>query len=205
MNSPHVHKQLTPAPLPVHEVIAARWSPRGFAAERPVTREHILSLLEAARWAPSCFGEQPWRYIVCDRAVDTAAWQNAVNCLAPANQVWARHAPVLIVSLAVENFRNGQSNRWAQHDTGAASENLCLQATALGLAAHQMGGFDVDRTRALFGVPADCTPMAIIAVGCPNAAEHLSAELRARESAPRERRPLTEIAFAGAWGQAVRI
>lgn len=203
MKTVHVH-QPAPTHIPVHDVIAARWSPRGFAAERPVAREQTLSLLEAARWAPSCFGEQPWRYIVWDRFVDAAGWEQAVSCLAPGNRIWARHAPVLMVSLAAQNFRgDGQPNRWSQHDTGAASENICLQATALGLAAHQMGGFDVDRTRTLFGIPDDYMPMAMIAVGYLNAAEHLSAELRARETAPRERRPLIEIAFDGRWGRAI--
>lgn len=205
MKSAHVYKP-APTRVPIHDVIASRWSPRGFAAERPVAREQVLALLEAARWAPSCFGEQPWRYIVWDRFVDASAWEQAVSCLAPANQEWARHAPVLMVSLAATNFSaNGRPNRWAQHDTGAASENICLQATALGLVAHQMGGFDADKTCELFGIPADYTPMAMIAVGYQNAAEHLSAEARARETAPRERRPLSEIAFDGAWGRAVSL
>ena len=128
---------------PIAELIARRWSPRAMDSTQPVSRDHLLALLEAARWAPSCFGDQPWRYLVWDRFRDPAGWQQAFECLAEGNQSWVQNAPVLLLAVAAPAFgHNGQPNRWAQYDTGAASENLCLQAAALGLVAHQMGGFN---------------------------------------------------------------
>ncbi len=187
---------------PVAEIIARRWSPRAIDPNQPVSRDQLLALLEAARWAPSCFGDQPWRYLVWDRFRDPASWQQAFECLAEGNQGWVKNAPVLLLSLAAANFgHNDQPNRWAQHDTGAASENLCLQATALGLVAHQMGGFDPDKAKATFNVPAGYTCMAMIAVGFPGSVEVLPEALRERELAPRERKPLTQIVFEGSWGR----
>ena len=192
--------------VPIHEVIAQRWSPRGFDAQRPVSRTQLIALLEAARWAPSCFGDQPWRYIVWDRFADAAGWERAHACLAPSNQEWASQVPILMLSLASAVFSaNGKPNRWAQHDTGAASENICLQATALGLMAHQMGGFDADKMQTLFGIPEGYTAMAMIAVGYQIEPAQLSDALRDRESVPRERRPLEENFFEGTWGRAVTI
>ncbi len=187
------------------EIIALRWSPRAIDPNQPVSREQLFALLEAARWAPSCFGDEPWRYLVWDRFADAVGWQKAFACLAEGNQIWVKNAPVLLLSIAAPNFaHNGQPNRWAQHDTGAASENLCLQAAALGLVAHQMGGFNPDQAKATFNIPADHVCMAMIAVGHPGAVEALPEALREKEQAARQRKPLTQIAFAGVWGQSVQ-
>ncbi|MCP5126531.1 MAG: nitroreductase family protein [Gammaproteobacteria bacterium] len=187
---------------PIADLIARRWSPRAIDPNQPVSREQVLALLEAARWAPSCFGDQPWRYLVWDRFRDAAAWQQAFECLAEGNQIWVRNAPVLLLSVAAPHFgHNNKPNRWAQYDTGAASENLCLQATALGLAAHQMGGFDPDKVKVTFNIPADHICMAMIAVGHPGPVEVLTDALREKEQAPRERKPLAQIAFDGRWEQ----
>jgi len=187
---------------PSAELIARRWSPRALDPDQPVSREHLRALLEAARWAPSCFGDQPWRFLVWDRFRDPAGWQQAFECLAEGNQVWVKNAPVLLLAMAAPNFgHNSQPNRWAQYDTGAASENLCLQATALGLVAHQMGGFDPEQARARFNIPADHACMAMIAVGHPGAVDALPDPLRDRERAPRERKPLASLAFEGGWGR----
>jgi nitroreductase len=190
---------------PIAELIAHRWSPRAIDSDQPVDREHLLALLEAARWAPSCFGEQPWRYLVWDRFRDPAGWQQAFECLAESNRAWVRNAPVLLLSMAAPTFgHNDKPNRWAQHDTGAASENLCLQATALGLVAHQMGGFDAEQAKARFNIPADHACLAMIAVGHPGPVEALPDALRERELAPRERKPLDRFVFEGGWGQALQ-
>ncbi len=190
--------------VPIADVLARRWSPRAIDSTRPVTRQDLLALLEAARWAPSCFGDQPWRYLIWDRFRDSEGWSKAFACLADGNKVWANDAPILMLSVAAPVFRaNGKPNRWNQHDTGAASENLCLQATHLSLVAHQMGGFDVERAKTVFRIPGDHTCMAMIAVGHPAPPESLTGELRAREEAPRERLPLGECFFEGGWGEAV--
>ena len=189
----------------IADVIAHRWSPRAIDPDQPVSREHLFALLEAARWAPSCFGDEPWRYLVWDRFRDAAGWRQAFACLAEGNQVWVKNAPVLLLSVATPNFgHNNQPNRWAQHDTGAARENLCLQAAALGLVAHQMGGFDPEKAKATFNIPADHSCMAMIAVGHPGPVEVLTDALREKEQAPRERKPLAQIVFAGVWGQGVQ-
>jgi nitroreductase len=186
---------------PIHDLLARRWSGRAYDADKRVSRAQILALLEAARWAPSCFGDQPWRYLVWDRHSDAAAWQKAFGCLGEWNQNWVKNAPVLLLATADSVFqKNAKPNRWGQYDTGAASENLCLQAVALGLMAHQMGGFDGDKARLTFNIPAAYTPMAMIAVGYPGVPAVLNDELKELELAVRARHPLGERFFEGAWG-----
>ncbi len=193
-------EKLAETQVAVHELIARRWSPRAFDASRPVIREQLLALLEAARWAPSCFGDEPWRYVVCDKAADPQAWQLALGCLAEKNQLWAKNAPVLIIAVAASHFsRNDKPNRWGQYDTGAASENLCLQAVALGLAAHQMGGFDAARASEAFAIPADYTCMSVIAVGHQAPADAAPEEFRAAELGARSRQPLGSHFYSGRW------
>jgi len=185
---------------PIHELLARRWSPRAIDEKRPVTSEELVALLEAARWAPSCFGEEPWRYVVCDRFTDQSAWDDAFACLAEGNQSWAKRAPALLLSVAVRRFsHNGRENRWAAHDTGAASENLCLEGTALGLVVHQMGGFDADEARKRFSLPEEAMPMAMIAVGHPGDPDLLDDKRRERELSPRKRKPFAQLIFAGRW------
>jgi len=188
----------------IHDIIAQRWSPRAYDASKPVSETQLISLLEAARWAPSCFGDQPWRFVVCDKSTNPQAWQKAYECLVPGNQVWAQHAPVFILVCASHLFTHNQKpNRWAPYDTGAAAENLCLQAAALGLSAHQMGGFDVAKAQATFSVPEHYSLMAMMAVGYAAPADILPDDLREREVAPRARRPLGELFFNGVWDKAI--
>ncbi|ALG68203.1 nitroreductase family protein [Beggiatoa leptomitoformis] len=189
---------------PVHDLIATRWSPRAYDANKPVSREQILSLLEAARWSPSCFGDEPWRFIVCDKTSNPSAWEQAFSCLAEGNQTWVKNVPVILLAMASDTFKhNGQTNRWAQYDTGAASENLCLQAVALGLMAHQMGGFDPTKAKTVFDIPEGITCMAMIAVGYQAAEETLTNDLKEREAAPRQRIALEKQFFDGVWGKGI--
>jgi len=183
----------------IHPILANRWSPRAFAADRPVSRETLLACLEAARWAPSCFGDEPWRFIVCDKATDAEAWEKLLACLAPKNQEWAQNAPVLLLACAATLFRNGKPNRWGEYDTGQAAISLCLQAEAQGLASHQMGGFDSDAARSAFTIPDDITPMAAIALGYQAAADSLDDGFKAIELSERKRQPLGSCFFAGGW------
>lgn len=186
----------------IDPLVARRWSPRAFDGERKLERNEVLSLLEAARWAPSCFNDQPWRFVVCDRATDEAGWQKLLGCLTERNQLWAKHAPLLLLATAVPNFvHNDKPNRWHQYDTGAASENICLQAAAQGLAAHQMGGFDVDKTRAAFAIPDEVALLAVIAVGHPGKLEALDESFYTDEQAERVRKPLGEGFYRGSWGR----
>jgi nitroreductase len=184
---------------PIGELMRRRWSPRVFE-DRQVEPADILTLLEAARWAPSCFNEQPWRYLLFDGS-DAGAMERARACLVEGN-AWARHAPLLMLSVAREQFTyNGAPNRHAQHDVGLASENLVLEAVRLGLAAHQMAGYDAERARREFLIPEGFTPMAMIAIGYPYRGnlDDLDEKARAKELAPRSRLPIGAIAFSGSW------
>jgi nitroreductase len=188
----------------LHDIIQTRWSPRAFDSDRPVSHDDLLALLEAAHWAPSCFNDQPWRFVVCNKAADETGWHNALSVLAEKNRRWAKNAPVLMLAVAMENFNhNGQPNRWAMYDTGAASLSLCLQATALGMSVHQMGGFDAEQAREAFKLPGDCRPMAMMAVGYQAEADVLDDDFKEAELAARSRVALNERFFAGQWGRGI--
>ena len=189
---------------PVHDLFVRRWSTRAFDPAKPVSREHLISLLEAGRWAPSCNGDEPWRYLIWDRSRDPEGFQKAFDCLSENNRKWVKNVPLLMLSCAGSNFAaTGKPNRWTQHDTGAASVSMALQATALGLAYHQMGGFDAEKARAAFDIPAEYTPMAMIAVGYQAAPEVLDEETKKKELVARARKPLAEKFFEGGWGKGV--
>ena len=185
---------------PIDPLIQKRWSGRAFVENQPVSREQIIALLEAARWAPSCWNDQPWRYIVFDRFHNKDAWQKAFECLSEGNQKWVIQAPVLLIAFADTRFtRNGKPNRWGQHDTGAASTSLCLQAASMGLMAHQMGGYDRDKVRETFAVPDQFDIMSMIAVGYPANEDQINPDELERELEPRERAPLGEHFFDSSW------
>ncbi len=184
---------------PIHDLLQRRWSPRAFS-EQPVEPEALRSLLEAARWAPSSYNEQPWSFIVATKD-DQAEYGRLLSCLVEGNIQWAQHAPVLMVSVAKLSFEeNGKPNRHAFHDVGLAVANLVIQATALGLAVHQMAGIFPDKVRELYGISEKHEPVAGIALGYPDDPDTLPEPLRKREAAPRERKPLAAFVFAGRWG-----
>lgn len=190
-----------PAPTryPIHELLGRRWSPHAFA-ERGVEPEKLRRLLEAARWAPSSFNEQPWSFLVATKD-EPAEYERLLGCLVEANQQWARLAPVLMLSVARLNFeRNAKPNRHAFHDVGLAAASLVIQAMAEGLFVHQMAGINVERARELYAVPEGFEPVAGIALGYPGDPEQLPEKLRQRELAPRGRKPLEQIVFSGRWG-----
>jgi nitroreductase len=190
--------------VPIDSTIANRWSGRAYDAVKPVSHAQVLAMLEAARWAPSCFGDEPWRFIVWNKSTDATGWQQAFDCLMPGNQSWAKDAQVLVLVCADTLFgHNQQPNRFAQYDTGAAAENLCLQATALGLMTHQMGGYNADLAREKFHVPPQYTPMAMITVGYPADIAGLTGDVLTRETSERKRKPISSLFFTGQWGQGI--
>ena len=172
-----------------------RWSPRGFDPE-PLTEVQIRQLFEAARWAPSCFNEQPWRFHYATRTADREAYLSA---LVPRNRLWAERAPLLIFVVARRSFhQSGRDNRHAPFDAGAAWLSLALQARKMGLYAHAMAGFNQRRAYAVLGISeADHHIMAAVAVGRKGSADHLPEEMQAIE-APNARLPLEEIMVEGA-------
>jgi nitroreductase len=193
-----------PAPVdhPIHELIQRRWSPQAFS-KRPVEPEAIHSMLEAARWAPSSYNEQPW-YFIFARQEESEEFDRLLACLTPGNQIWARHAPVLMLAVAKLFFeRNGKPNRHALYDLGQAVAYLTIQATAQGLFLHQMGGFDIDKARQTFGIPDGFEPVVAIAIGYYGDPDQLPEDLKSREQAPRRRRPLRDFIFAGKWGHGI--
>ncbi len=188
------------AQYPIHDLIKRRWSPRAFS-DRPVEPDTLRSLLEAARWAPSSNNEQPWNFIVATKDNQTE-FSQLLSCLVEGNSLWAQHAPVLMVSVARMSFEDdGKPNRHAFHDVGQAVANLIVQATALGLAVHQMAGFHPDKVRELYGVPKEFEPVAAIALGYPGDPQSLPDKLRTRELAPRERKHIAKFVFTGRWGR----
>jgi nitroreductase len=189
----------------IHELIASRWSGRAYDSGKMVSRDQITSLIEAARWAPSCYGDQPWRFIIFDRSTNDASWEKALDCLAEGNRAWAKDAPLLLLSCADSVLsQNGNPNRWGQYDTGAATENLCLQAAALGLMVHQMGGFDTDKTRELFNIPEQFTPMAMMTVGYQLEEDKIPDDMKEREYGERARNTLDENFFECTWEEPVK-
>jgi nitroreductase len=192
-----MHKPAT-TDFPVHDLIRNRWSPRAFS-EKPVDREILASLFEAARWAPSSNNEQPWAYLVAtkDNPEDFA---KMLSVLVDFNAGWAKSAPVLVLAVARLNFPNGNANRNAFYDTGAATALLSVEATARGLALHQMAGFDPAKAKQVLEIPADCEPIAAIAIGHPGDHNSLPQKLQEREVAPRTRKPLSEFVMSGRWG-----
>jgi len=171
---------------PIHELLASRRSGRSFSAE-PVHAVTLATLFEAARWAASSFNEQPWNFIFATKETPED-FARMLNCLLDFNIQWAKSAAVLILSIARLNFAGTEKpNRLALHDVGQATANLQIQATALGLFAHPMAGFDIEKTRNEFSIPRDHEPMSVIAVGYPGKPDDLPEKLRVRELTPRKR------------------
>ena len=189
-----------PAQFPIHDLLARRWSPRAFD-ERPIDSDVVASLFEAARWAPSSNNEQPWRFIVASRE-QCAEYDRLLACLLEGNRAWAYRAPMLILSIARLNFEKwDKPNRHALHDVGMATGNLVLQATALGLVARQMAGFNVEQARVDLKIPDGYDPVAMIAVGYPGDPNILPDRLKQHELHQRERDDLATMVFSVEWGK----
>ena len=189
---------------PVHDLIASRWSPYAFA-DRPVSDADLHSLFEAARWAPSSYNEQPWSYLVATRD-QTQQFEPLLSCLVEANQGWAKFAPVLALGCTSLHFaRNGKPNAAAVHDLGLASANLVLEATARGLAVHQMIGILPDRARELYGIPEGVQPLTGLAIGYAGDPGRLPEALRERDRQRRPRKPLATFVFGEKWGTGASV
>jgi len=187
-----------------HEILPLflnRWSPRSMTGEA-LSDAELLPLFEAARWAPSSFNGQLWRFIV-GRRQNAAEWERFVGLLAPANQAWAKQAAALVAVAARKSFEyNDRPSITHAFDAGAAWENLALEAARRGLVAHGMEGFDYERARAELGIPAEFDVLAMIAIGKRGPREALPEKL-AKAEEPNARRPLREIVFAGAFGRPI--
>jgi len=197
-------EKLADASHPIHDLLSRRWSPRAFS-DRAVAPDALRSLWEAARWAASCFNEQPWRFLAATKE-DPHEFSRLLSCLVEGNITWAQHAPVLMVSVANKHFdHDGDLNPHAWHDVGQAVANLTVQATALGLFVHQMAGILPDKIRELYQIPDSYEPVAGIALGHAGNPDRLPDKLRQRELVKRTRKPIGEFVFAGRWGQKSKL
>ena len=180
----------------IHELLARRWSPRNFSP-RPVEPAKLAQLFEAARWAPSSFNAQPWAFIVATRE-DAEGYNRLLSTLVDANRQWAVQAPVLILAVAKLDFDHvARPNRHAFYDLGQAVAHLTVQAMALDLRIHQMGGFDPHSARELFSIPAGYEPVAVLALGYQ--------EGPPADPAARTRKPLRDFVFSGYWGRTAAV
>lgn len=179
---------------PVEPIIVNRWSPRAMNGE-PLTEGELLTIFEAARWAPSTYNEQEWRFLYAQR--NTLNWPTFFDLLMPANQTWCKNAALLMVVVSHKIFtHNGKPNPVHTFDTGAAFENLAIQGTKMGLVVHGMAGFDYEKARTALRVPDDYSVEAMVAVGRPGDPADLPPELRERE-VPSGRKNISEIACEG--------
>jgi nitroreductase len=177
--------------VPVHPLIAGRWSPRGFDATHRLDDDALTALLEAARWAPSAGNSQPWRFLVGRRG--DATFDGLTSVLKPGNSTWAPQASALVLVAARTTDDEGHPRPWASYDVGLAVGCLTLQAQHEGLAVHQMGGFDAEEARRRFGLADDLTPVVVLAVGRRDPGAELPETLARREGAPRTREPLDAL------------
>ncbi len=181
---------------PINSLILNRWSPRSMTGEE-LDEDDIMSLFEAARWAPSSFNNQPWRFIYAKR--NTRQWDRLFNLLADGNKTWAKNAALLAVVISRKNFEfNGKPARTHQFDAGSAWENLAIEASSRGIVAHGMQGFDYEKAKVELKIPADFEVMAMIAIGKRGPKENLPTELQDKEK-PNDRKPLSDIIMEGTY------
>lgn len=186
----------------IHDLLVSRRSPRAFSAQ-PVAPALLTALFEAARWSPSSANEQPWHFIVASK--EDASYATLFRALTEKNQRWAGKAPLLVVALAQTTYRkSGTRYGHAWYDLGQSVAHLTVQAGSLGLAVHQMGGFDEVRLAEEFPVPPGFDPVVIFAVGYPGGIGDLPEDLQERENAPRTRRTLESFLFTDRWGEPSR-
>ena len=179
---------------PIEPLIYRRWSPRAMSGES-LEEHEVAALFEAARWAPSCFNEQPWRFVFARR--NTPAWETFFSLLVEGNRRWAGNAALLIVVVSRRSFeRNDRASRTHSFDAGASWQCLALQGSALGLVVHGMAGFDHETARVELQIPDHFRVEAMIAVGRPGRPEDLDESLRERER-PTDRKPASALAFEG--------
>jgi len=194
-------QQPAPTDQPVHDLLKNRWSPRAFS-DKPVPPEILRSLFEAARWAPSSANEQPWAFLVATKE-NSETHGKLLSTLVEANQIWAKHAPVLGIAVSHLHWtKSGQPNRTAFYDTGAAMAYLTVEATSRGLFLHQMAGFEPRKAMELFHIPSDWDPIAAFVIGYPGDPESLPEPYLSRERNPRSRKPLGDFVMSGDWGKA---
>jgi nitroreductase len=175
---------------PVDEIFLNRWSPHSLSGEK-ISDAELMSLFEASRWAPSSYNAQPWHFIYAQR--DTPAWNTLFDLMVPFNQGWTKNASTLVVLVSKNDYSHDNSaNRTHSFDTGAAWQNLALQASLKGFVAHGMSGFDYDRARKDLNIPEGYTVEAMCAIG------KLAKDAEKNEK-PSTRKPIEEFVSEGSF------
>ena len=178
----------------IEDLLLSRWSPRAMSGEA-LSQKELMTLFEAARWAPSSYNSQPWRFVYAEK--DSEHWSTFFNFLVEFNQSWCKNAAALIVIISKKTFDfNGEFSRTHSFDTGASWENLALQGHAMGLVVHGMSGFDYDAVRTHFNLSDEYAVEAMVAVGKPGDVKRLPEALQEKEEES-DRRPIDEIVFNG--------
>jgi nitroreductase len=178
---------------PVDKIFLDRWSSRAMSGEALEDKE-LMSLFEAAKWAPSSSNIQPWRFIYAKK--DSEHWEKFFNTLVEFNQLWCKNASVLVCLIAKKTDDKGDENRNALSDSGAAWENLALQGSLNNLVIHGMAGFDIKKAREVLEVPDDYEVVHMFAIGKPASPEVLPERMQKSES-PSSRKTISEIVFEG--------
>ncbi len=183
---------------PIHELIVNRWSPYQFA-DRTVSKEDLLSLFEAARWAPSSYNEQPWRFIVATQK-QSKEFEKLLSCLVPANQEWAKNASALALGVSHLVFdRNGKENKAAIYDLGAAVSHLTFEATTRGISVHQMIGIEPAKAKKVYNIPENFEVVTAFAIGYSDLSNQGLKELAERDQTPRQRKKVSEFLYSNDW------
>lgn len=179
---------------PIHDLILHRWSPRAMSGES-ISNEELMSLFEAARWAPSSYNSQPWRFIYAKR--DTPEWSLLYDLMVQFNKDWTKNAAVLMVIISRDTFEyNNKPSITHSFCTGSAWENLALQGTTMNLVVHGMEGFDYKKAKEVLHIPEGYTVEAMCAVGRPGNNQDLPPAMQ-KEEVPSSRKPITEFIFEG--------
>lgn len=195
--------RLAATSVPIHPDLAARWSPRAFDPDAGITADQLTALLEAARWAASWGHRQPVRFVVGVRmrgggTAPDETFTTLTGLLKRGNSY--AHAASALILVCADEGDDERTALYAAVDAGAAIAQLTVEAVSRGLIVHPMAGFDVDGARVAFGIPAGVRPLAIVAVGALGDYSHADEAIVERDSRPRERLPLDQIAFSGQWG-----
>ncbi len=189
-------QQLNKTIMKLIEPLSSRFSPMKFIEGKKISKEERNLIFEAARWAPSSYNEQPWRYVYADNT-DKEGFNRILSALNEYNQKWAREASMLVVAIASENLAaTGKHNNYAWYDTGQSVSQMIVQAASMGVQAHQMGGFDSKRAIDLLNIPSGYSPVSVIAFGYADALENVADSFRERAENPRLRKETGQFVFS---------
>ena len=178
--------------LNIHPLIKKRWSPRAFSP-RIIEKAKLERIIEAARWSPSCFNEQPWRFIMGIKG-ENSIYDKIYSTLAEGNQVWAKQVPCLILIIVKVAFtHNGKPNKWSEYDCGQAAAYMSIQALEDNIYVHQMAGFDRRKAKNVFKISDEFEPIVVMAAGYIGDAKQLPDDLKKMELSPRKRLPVNDL------------